>query len=76
MTDPVAPPPEVSAIAPIHPAPIDWAIIARWVAAAGLAGAVLALELTGHADKGTFLNYVAVPGLTFLGLHTAAKGLN
>ncbi len=63
---------------PVAPG-VNWEILSlvmRWIGVATLAGAVLALELTGHADKGTFLNYVAVPGLTFLGVHTAAKGLN
>lgn len=55
---------------------IDWNMVARWGAAVGIGGAVLALELTGHADKGTFIQMVAGPALVALGVHTAAKNLN
>ena len=55
---------------------IDYTQIARWGAAAAIGAAVLALELTGHADKGTFINLVAMPVLVTLGVHTAAKNLN
>lgn len=74
MTD--EPAPAVSPVpVPAPKVPVDWNMLARWAGVASLAGAVLSLELTGHAPQGTFLNYVAVPGLTFLGLHTAAKNL-
>ena len=55
---------------------IDFNAVGRWLGTISIGGAILALELTGHAPTGTFLNYVAIPSLALLGIHTVAKTLN
>ena len=54
---------------------VDWNMAGRWVAVVALAVAVLALELTNHADKGTFIDLVAKPGFAGIGVWLAAKHL-
>lgn len=74
--EPVPAPSVIPPAVPVPSAGLNYSALARWGTGVGISAAVLALELTNHAPNGTFLQYVALPGLTFLGLHTAAKNLN
>lgn len=55
--------------------PVDWQTPAKWCAAAVLGVSVLGMEIAGYSDRGTYLNYIVLPALGFLGLHTAATNL-
>lgn len=69
MSDPNTSPPTPAALS------FDWVILAKWGATFALAGSVLALDvLKIPADH--YFNLIVVPGLSMLGLHTAAKTLN
>lgn len=61
---------------PAKPSWTDPSFVIKTAAAVGLAAAVLALELTNHADKGTFIQMVAGPGLAYLIAHVSAKSLH
>jgi hypothetical protein len=52
----------------------DYSTAAKWAAAVALAAAILTLDIMKiPADH--FMNYVAIPGLAALGIHSAAKTL-
>lgn len=70
MTD--APAPTVVVAPASFLARVDYAAVSKAAATVMVAGAVFFMEMTGHAPQGTFLNYVALPVLGFMGLHTAA----
>ena len=48
----------------------------QYAAAAALAVSVLALVVLGKVDVSVYLSMIVMPGLTALGIHTAAKNLN
>lgn len=60
------------------PAPSRWtdpAFVVKTAGVAALGGAILALDLTGHAANSVFIQQFAIPALAVLGVHTAAKSL-
>lgn len=50
-------------------AQIDWTAIAKGVAVFAIGAAIFWMEMTGHADKGTFISTVAWPVLGMLGVN-------
>jgi hypothetical protein len=72
MSDTTAPATHVTVAAPSFFSMVQWAPVSKAAATVAVAAAVFYMELTGHAPTGTFLNYVALPVLGFMGLHTAA----
>ena len=69
-----APPLASSPTTPPTPPSLDYALMAKWGSAVALATAILVLDVMKiPADH--FMQFVAIPGLSALGLHTAAKTL-
>ena len=70
MSD-TAPATHVTVAAPSFLSTVSWGELGKAVCVVAVAAAVFYLEMTGHADKGTFINVIAMPVLAGVGLHTA-----
>jgi hypothetical protein len=72
---PIPPPTELEPVEFAGRTALPWDTLAKWAAVACLAASVLVLDIMKlPADH--YINLIVIPGLSYLGLHTAAKTLN